>query len=356
MSDAASDAELFDATAPGAQEAFQRRAEPYRREIQVHCYRMLGSLQDAEDLTQETFLRAWRGVTRYEGRASFRNWLYRIATNVCLDALAKRAAISRVLPQTVAPPTDATPDGGPPLEIPWLEPYPDAWLEGIPDGALGPDARYELRESVQLAFVAAIQLLPPRQRLVLLLRDVLGWSASESAALLDTTVVSANSALQRARATLGKQFPAGEPESLPMPDEQQRALLDRFVRTWEAADVDGLVALLREDADFSMPPWPHWYHGLAAIRMFLAWLWRARAIPGIHPGMVYRLVPTSANHQPACAIYRCDDTGTLWYGHGIDVLTVRDGKISQITTFRDPRLVAAFGLPMVLSAPQEPLT
>src|SRR5271165_3608542 len=192
-------------------EVFQRLAEPFRRELKLHCYRMLGSLSDAEDLVQETFLRAWRGLDEFEGRGHFRGWLYRIATNACLNALASRASARRVLPESQGPPSDRMPAVEPASEIAWLEPYPYLGLEGIADTAQGPDARYELRETVQLAFVAVIQHLPPRQRAVLLLCDVMGWSARETARLLEASAASVNSALQRARATLAKRFPAVGP-------------------------------------------------------------------------------------------------------------------------------------------------
>jgi RNA polymerase sigma-70 factor (ECF subfamily) len=330
----------------GDQDAFQRLTDPYRREIQLHCYRMLGSFQDAEDLVQETYLRAWRSLNHFEGRTSLRNWLYRIATNACLNALAKRATIRRALPETQGPPAEGMPEGAPATEVPWLEPYPDAALEGIADTALGPDARYELHESVQLAFVAAIQLLPPRQRVVLLLRDVLGWSAAETAVLLDTSVASANSALQRARTTLGKQFPTGEPNmapSLPMPDDQQRTLLDRYVRAWEDADLDGFVALLRDDATISMPPWPHWYRGREAIGKLLEWVWRPRTDSTCPPSSL--LLPTAANGQPAFAVYRRDAEGDEWRAHTLQVLTLHDGAVAAVTAFRDQRFVVAFGFP-----------
>jgi RNA polymerase sigma-70 factor, ECF subfamily len=326
-------------------DAFQQRAEPYRRELQVHCYRMLGSLQDAEDAVQETFLRAWRGLDGFEGRASFRGWLYRIATNVCLTALARRRSAIRVLPQTHGPPSDEHPSGGPATEIAWLEPYPDAALEGIADTAPGPDARYELRESVQLAFVAAIQHLPPRQRAVLLLRDVLGWSAADAARLLDVSVAAANSALQRARATLAKQFPTGQPTSQPAPDEAQRALLQRFVVAWEGADLDGLAALLKEDAILSMPPWRQWYLGREAIRAFIAWAWRANGLGS------FRLVPTAANRQPAFAQYHRGPDGAQWQAHAIWLPTLQDREIATLTGFINPGLFAALGLPVVLPPP-----
>src|SRR5262252_4448331 len=258
--------DLLEAARKRDREAFQRLVEPYRPELRLHCYRMLGTIDDAEDLVQETFLRAWRAVDRFEGRASVRSWLYRIATNACLNALASRARARRVLPEAVGPQAVEMPRGEPATEIPWLEPYPDAALEGVPDTAPGPDARYEMREAVQLAFVAAIQHLSPRQRAVLLLRDVRGWSAAETAGLLDSSATSVNSALLRARATIERRFPDGRPGALPPQDERQRELLDRYVRVWDAADVDGLVALLREDAVIAMPPWPHWYRGHEAIR------------------------------------------------------------------------------------------
>jgi RNA polymerase sigma-70 factor, ECF subfamily len=323
------------------QEAFQQLAEPYRRQLQVHCYRMLGSLHEAEDLVQETFLRAWRARERFEGRTSFRNWLYRIATNACLNALAARPTTTarRVLPETYGPPTDRLPEGKPATEVAWLEPYPDAALDDVADASPGPDRRYEMRESVQLAFVAAIQQLPPRQRAVLLLRDVLGWSAAETAQLLDASVASVNSALQRARATLETRFPAGEPSRTPSTDQRQRDLLERYVRAWEASDMDGFVALLREDAVLSMPPWPHWYLGRDAIRTFYAWAWQSRGEGG------FRIVPTAANRQPAFVHYFRDLHGSAFVAHGIHVLTLQDDAIAAITVFRDAAVLSAFGLP-----------
>jgi len=323
-------------------DAFQQLVEPHRPELRLHCYRMLGSLDDAEDLVQETFLRAWRAVDRFEGRASVRSWLYRIATNACLNALASRATARRVLPEAVGPPAVEMPGSEPATEIPWLEPYPDAALEGVPDTAPGPDARYEMREAVQLAFVAAIQHLSPRQRAVLLLRDVMGWSAAEAAQLLEASVMSVNSALLRARATIERRFPDGRPGALPAQDERQRELLDRYLRVWDAADVDGLVALLREDAVIAMPPWPHWYAGRDAIRAFFAWIWP----PGGPRTGHLRLVPTAANAQPAFAVYRPDDRSGSLEAHAIEVLTIRQGAIAAITHFRDPRVFARFDLPV----------
>lgn len=328
----------------GDRDAFQRVAEPYRRELQLHCYRMLGSFYDAQDLVQETFLRAWRGLERFEGRASFRSWLYRIATNACLNALASRASARRVLPETLGPPTDQMPQDTAATEIPWLEPYPDGALEGIADAAPGPDARYEMREAVQLAFVAAIQHLPPRQRAVLLLHDVLGWSATEAARLLDASVASVNSALQRARATLEKRLPAGWPSASPAPNDRQRALLERYLCAWESADVDGFVALLREDAVLSMPPWRQWYLGREAIRTFFAWTMRR----GGHGP--FRLVPIAANRQPAFAFYSRGRQGPEWRPHSIQLLTLRGESIATMTSFVAPPLFAAFRLPAVLPA------
>ena len=339
--------DLLDAARRRDRDAFQQLVEPYRAELRLHCYRMLGSLDDAEDLVQETFLRAWRAVDRFEGRASARSWLYRIATNACLNVLASRASARRILPQAVGPPAVEMPRGEPATEIPWLEPYPDAALEGVPDTAPGPDARYEMWEAVQLAFVAAIQHLSPRQRAVLLLRDVMGWSAAETAGLLDSSVTSVNSTLLRARATIERRFPDGRPGALSAQDERQRELLDRYLRVWEAADVDGLVALLREDAVVAMPPWPHWYRGRDAIRAFFASIWPPGGPQASHP----RLVPTGANAQPAFVLYRPGDRSGTLEAQGIEVLTIRQGAIADITNFRDPRVLARFDLLSALPGP-----
>jgi RNA polymerase sigma-70 factor, ECF subfamily len=336
---------LLDRAKKGDQRAFQDVAEPYRRELQLHCYRMLGSLHDAEDLVQETFLRAWRGLSRFEGRASLRSWLYRIATNACLNTLASRTNPHRVVPETQGPPAGQMPEGMPATEVSWLEPYPDAALEGIADTAASPQARYEMREAVQLAFIAAIQLLPPRQRAVLLLRDVLGWSSGETAGLLEASIASVNSALQRARATLGKG--SNRPTVIPVPDDRQRALLDRYVRAWEGADIDTLVALLREDAVLSMPPWKQWYRGREAARAFFTWafVWKSTSY------RPFRLIPTAANQQPAFGMYHRGEEEHEYRVHAIQLLTPKDDKIAALTFFRDPQLFAAFGLPAVLPMP-----
>ena len=337
-----SDATLLAFARDGNPDAFQRLSAPHRRELQLHCYRMLGSFHDAEDLVQETFLRAWRGIRRFEGRVSFRAWLYRIATNACLNAIARRRSVRRLLPEAHGPPSQQMPGSEPAIDIAWLEPYPDSELEGIADTAPGPEARYEMRESIQLAFIAAIQHLPPRQRAALLLRDVMGWSAHESARLLDATVASVNSALQRARATLEKRLPDERPSAAPANDAQ-RSLLARYLRTWESADVDGLVALLREDAVFSMPPWPQWYRGRDAIAGVFAWTFR----PGGNGP--FRLVAIGANQQPGFAFYSRFQ-GQEWRPHSIQLLTLRDDSIAAMTSFVTPRSFSAFALPAVLPA------
>jgi RNA polymerase sigma-70 factor, ECF subfamily len=324
--------------------AFAHLAEPYRRELKLHCYRMVGSLGEAEDLVQETFLRAWNGIEGFEGRSSLRGWLYRIATNCCLDALAKRRRSHRLLPQHDLPASDQMPRGQPATDLPWLEPFPDGELEGVPDEAPGPEARYELRESVRLAFVAAIQQVPPRQRAVLLLCDVMGWSAIEAANLLGGTVASVNSVLQRARATLAKRSPDAGRRPEPMADEQQRLLLDRYLEAWERTDLEGFVALLRSDATYSMPPWRQWYSGRDMIERFFRTVWTA------YGG--FRLVPIRANRQPAFAVYAQMKDETSWRAHSIHLLELAEGAISAITLYArplGPELFAGFGLPTSLA-------
>ena len=337
------EAALLASAKGGDRRAFQQLTEPRRRELLVHCYRMLGSFHDAEDLVQETLLRAWRGLKGFDGRASTRYWLYRIATNACLNALATRASAGRVLPETESPATEQMPDREPATDIAWLEPYPDSALEQIADDAPGPDARYEMREAVQLAFIAAIQLLPPRQRATLLLTDVLGWSAAESARLLDSSVAAVNSALQRARTTL-EERPAGRPPRVAVAaSEEQRALLERYVRAWESTDVDGFTALLKEDAVMSMPPWRQWYRGRAAIAAFFVFTGR----PGGHAP--FRIVPTAANRQPAFAFYSRWQSPE-WRFHSVQLLTLHGDTISAMTSFVMPPLASVFGLPAVLDA------
>jgi RNA polymerase sigma-70 factor, ECF subfamily len=322
--------------------AFERLAEPLRREIKLHCYRMLGSLHDAEDLVQETFLRAWRSFNSFDGQ-NFRAWLYRIATNACLNALESRKLSARMLPDQQFPAATEMADGTPAADIVWLEPYPDSHLEGIADEAPTPEARYTAREAVKLAFVATIQGLPPRQRAVLLLCDVLGWAANEAATLLGGSTASINSALQRSRETLAKRYPHGQPLAPPKPDPAQQKLLGRYMTAWEGLDLDNFIALLKEDATYTMPPLPHWYLGREAIRAFFA-----IALKGYGS---FRLVPTAANGEPAFAAYSRKDERAPWTAHSIHVLTLEHEAILRLTLFYKPdgpRLFDAFGLPLVL--------
>ncbi len=312
----------------GDGEAFRELTEPCRRELQLHCYRILGSVQDAEDVLQETLLAAWRGLDRFEERASVRAWLYRIATNRCLNALRDNG-------RRLAESTRRT-------EPTWFEPYPDALLEGLPDAAPGPEARYETRESLALAFVAGLQRLPPRQRAALVLRDVLGFRAAEVAEMLDSTEISVNSALQRARATLDSQLPARDRERAPLPrSPRERELVGRFVDAFESADIDRVVALLSDDAWLTMPPEPLEYQGHAAIAGFFlerSW-WGVQAV---------RLVPTRANGQPAFGYYLRDPLAPVAHAHGLIVLTLAGDRISAITRFGDNSLFPLFGLPRTL--------
>lgn len=328
--------------APPSRADFTRVAEAHRRALKLHCYRMLGSLHEAEDAVQETMLRAWRGFDDFEARASIKNWLYTIATNVALNMVASRSRRGRLMPEQLDGPSTERPRGRPDVEAPWVEPYPDAELESLPDPAAGPDARYELRESVRLAFIAAIQQLPPRQRAVLLLADVLGWSAIEVAAVLDASVASVNSALQRARAKLAALDHDARP--VLMANEHQRSLLERYVRTWESADLERFVALLKEGAVYSMPPWRQWYQGRRSIAEFFGAVWPA------YRG--FRLVPVGANLQPAFALYSLG-AESRWNAHSIQLLALDEDGIGTMTMFMQPlaqKLFAAFQLPTVLEA------
>ena len=325
-----------------ANRAFEHLAAPYRREMQLHCYRMMGSLHEAEDLVQETYLRAWRHFSRFEQGTSMRAWLYRIATNACLNALESRKSAQRWLPDRHGPPAVQMPDGRPAGEVPWLEPYPDSNFTGIAGDAPTPEARYASAESVKLAFIAAIQYLPPRQRAALLLCDVLGWAAAEAAALLGGSTASINSALQRARETLAKHYSAASSPVDSRPDRRQEELLNRYLRAWEGLELDDFAALLKEDAAYTMPPQPHWYAGRQPIRSFFEWAWKH------YDG--FRLVPTGANRQPAFAAYSRSSPDTPWTAHSIHVLTLADDTIAALTLFvkpDGPRLFPAFGLPLV---------
>jgi RNA polymerase sigma-70 factor (TIGR02960 family) len=325
----------------GDGEAFRELTDPYRRELQVHCYRILGSVQDAEDMLQETLLAAWRGLGQFEERASVRAWLYKIATNRCLNALRAtgRRPAAGAKPQWSAPPPEPTRRGEPR----WLQPYPDALLDDLPDAAPGPEARYETREALALAFVAGLQRLPARQRAVLVLRDVLGYPATEAGQMLQASEASVNSALQRARATLAAQLPAAGRDAAPAPrSARERELTSAFADAFEAADTDRLVALLTDDAWLTMPPEPLEYQGHAAIANFYltrAW-WGVRAV---------RVVPTRANNQPAFGYYFADEHAPVAHGHGLVVLTLAGDKICAITRFGDNSL-PHFGLPPALPA------
>ena len=329
--------ELISRARAGDGEAFRELTEPYRRELRVHCYRMLGSLQDAEDVLQETLLAAWQGLRGFEGRASIRSWLYRIATNRCLNArrsASRRPAREWDMPE-VEPP-EPTRLG----ELVWLEPYPDALLEGAIGVPLGPEARYEQTEAISLAFVTALQVLPPRQLAVLILRDVLGFHANEVADMLDSTVESVNSALKRARASLQRrQVPTDEREPPPAPDStSEQALVAEFVRAYESGDVDALVALLTDDIHLSMPPIPLEYQGRDVVGRLFASIFRS--------GRRVDLVPTRANGQPAFGAYLRASTG-IRHGAGLFVLTLTGDRICAFTRF-DNSVLPWFGLPRSL--------
>jgi RNA polymerase sigma-70 factor, ECF subfamily len=320
----------------GDRETFAALTGRHRRELEVHCYRMLGSLEDAEDLVQETFLRAWRRRETYSGRSTLRAWLYGIATNACLDALEKRHR--RLLPPSVTSAADPLAAVPPASEHGWLEPYPDRLLDELVDEEAGPDETVVERETIELAFLVAIQHLPPRQRAVLILRDVLGWNARETASVVDTTVVAGNSALQRARETLRQHLPEQRVDwtRSATTDAVEQSLLEQYMQAWDRRDVDGLVALLAEDARFAMPPTPAWYEGRAAIRAFLA------AVPMAPSARRHVHVPTSANRQPALAVFVQDERGAPLRPLGIQVLRISDGLIAEVDVFLDPELVERF--------------
>ena len=324
----------------GDGDAFRELTGPYRGELQLHCYRILGSVQDAEDMVQETLLAAWRGLDRFEERASMRTWLYKIATNRCLNALRDTGR----RPQRAGEswPGGAAPEPSRRAEPLWLEPYPDTLVDDLPDTAPGPEARYEAREALALAFMAGLQRLPPRQRAVLVLRDVLGYPAAQAAEMLEASEVSANSALQRARATLSAQLPAASRDRAPAArSPRERDLVGRFVDAFEAADAGKLVDLLTADAWLTMPPEPLEYQGHAAIAHFYV----SRTWWGVQP---VRLVPTRANNQPAFGYYLRDPQAPVARAHGLIVLTLAGDKICAITRFGDNSLFPHFGLPRSL--------
>jgi RNA polymerase sigma-70 factor (ECF subfamily) len=327
----------------GDERAFRELTDPYRRELQVHCYRMLGSLTDAEDMLQETLLAAWRGLAEFQGRASVRTWLYRIATNRCLNAL--RSAGRRV-------PTEPVPPFQPPEpsrrgEVTWLQPYPDALLEGIADPAPGPEARYQATEAVELAFVAGLQRMPPRQAAALVLRDVLGFGTVEVAGMLGTSHTAVKGALQRARAALdrARAGPAPRPGSATEQD-----LARRFADAYVAADLPRVVALLTDDAWLSMPPAPHEYHGVDAIASFL------RASFAYRGDRRVRLLPARANSQPAFGSYLTGPAEPAATPAGLFVLTMAGDRIQAVTRFHLDALYPRFGLPGSLPEPVGPRT
>ena len=331
--------DLISRARAGDDEAFAQLTDPYRRELQVHCYRMLGSLQDAEDALQETLLAAWRSLEGYESRASMRTWLYRIATSRCLNAL--RSASRR--PQMDAPVLRANPPEPTRMgDVVWLEPYPDLLLEGLPDETPGPEAILETREAISLAFVTALQLLSPRQRAVLVLRDVLGFRAREVASMLDVTEDSVTSALKRARSGVqGRGSSSGDHEPPPEPGSTvERDLVEQLTRAFEGDDLDGLVDLLTDEVWVTMPPVPLEYQG----REFASRFFRAVAF---HRGRVFRLVETRANHQPAFGVYVLEPGARIFHANGLLVLTLTGSKISALTRF-DNSVMPRFGLPRTL--------
>jgi RNA polymerase sigma-70 factor, ECF subfamily len=337
-SSTAGERRLLEAARAGDRRAFGRLVETYRGELQAHCYRMLGSLHDAEDALQETLLRAWRGLSRFEGRRSLRPWLYKIATNVCLDAIAKRP--KRVLPIDYGGPADVDADPGDPVVEPiWLEPYPDAEL-GLEDGYAAPEARYEQRESVELAFIAVLQHLPARQRTVLILREVLGFSASEVAESLDTTAASVNSALQRARKAVEERLPAQSQQTAlrALGDKRLESLVERYVEAWESRDVDAMMTVLVEDARFAMPPYPLWFAGREKVVAFISGTGKLRL----------RSIPVRASGQPAIGWYLWDSSRESYVPASIEVLAVEGERVKEVTAFASPELFPRFGLPTEL--------
>ena len=333
-------AALISKARAGDEEAFRRVVEPFRRELLVHCYRILGSRQDAEDALQETLLAAWRGLSSFQERASLRTWLYRVATSRCLNAL--RAASRQ--PQMESP-MEQPPDLPEPTrlgEAVWLEPYPDALLDGLEETPPGPDAIYEAREAISLAFVTALQLLPPRQRVVLILRDVLGFRATEAASMLETTEESVTSALKRARATLERrlQTPGGHEPPPPPHSAAERQLVEQLTRAFENSNMEAVVALLSKDVRLTMPPLPLEYSGREqAGRFFTA--------VSLHGQRRYRIIPTRANSQPAFGMYIRDPGATIFHAIGLIVLTLAGSRISEMARF-DTSVLPAFGLPRKL--------
>ena len=327
---------LLEAARAGDEDAFRRLVEPHRAELHAHCYRMLGSLHDAEDALQDALLRAWRGLAGFEGDRPLRPWLYRIATNACLDAIAKRPR--RALPvdrEPASAPGDGP--GKPEVEPVWLEPYPDSELAAESAFAT-PEARYEQREAVELAFIAALQHLPANQRAVLILREVLGFSAREVAESLETSVPSVNSALQRARRTVAERLPARSQQATlrDLGDDRVRAMVEDYVAAWERRDVEAMVAMLAEDATFAMPPHPHWFGGRDSVIEFIT----GTGKPDL------RHVITTASGQPAVGWYWPDpEGGGSYVPVSLEVLALDGARVREITAFVQPGLFERFGLP-----------
>jgi RNA polymerase sigma-70 factor, ECF subfamily len=335
--------ELLAAAGRGDENAFELLVAPYRGELQAHCYRMLGSLHDAEDAMQEALLRAWRGIARFEGRSSLRSWLYTIATNASLRAIERRP--KRVLPIDLGPPSDPHGELVKPLvETAWVEPFPDERLAS----EVSPEASYEERESVELAFTAALQHLPGLQRAALILTDVLGFAPGEVAEALDQSPASIYSALQRARKATEERLPGESQQAAQgkLGEARTREIVDRFMEAWEAADVAGIRSLLTDDSVLAMPPWSEWFRGRDAVTEFLP--------RGPFRTRRWKMVPTKANGQPALAAYWIDEDGTL-HAEGIVVLDLTPaGEISQITSFRTPELLPKFGLPVSMDQGDSP--
>jgi RNA polymerase sigma-70 factor (ECF subfamily) len=327
----------LNAARAGDHEAFAQLVDPYRRQLLAHCYRILGSFEDAEDMLQETLVRVWKRLDSFEGRSSLRAWLYKVATNASLDALDSRRV--RGLPKELYPRGDPTRPLPAPTQVAnWVEPIPDEWIDGQPD--IYPEARYEVRESITLAFVAALQKLPGRQRAVILLCDVMGWSSNEAAETLEMTPAAVNSALQRARETLKQD----ERKTTPLPNQQLSALLERYVAAWETADSAALIAVLREDVALTMPPLPVWFGGHADIRTFLD----GQIFKMFDPFRV-RLVPIRASGSPAFAAYQQHPDG-IYRAAALHILTIENGQISEINDYLtfDGQLFSKFGLKLVV--------
>jgi len=321
----------------GDEDGFAHLVEPHRRELLVHCYRILGSLEDAEDMLQESLVRAWKNLASFEGRSSLRAWLYKIATNVCLDALDNRRV--RGLPRELysrGDPNNPLPQ--PAREVIWIEPFPDTLIDEQPN--IYPEARYEVRESITLAFIAALQKLPGRQRAALLLCDVMGWSSGEAAEILDMTTAAINSALQRARETIKQP----ERKTSSRLNEQLSSLLARYVAAWEAADSAALVAVLREDVALTMPPIPVWFGGVTDVKMFLdGYLFKGPEVRRM------KLIPAQINGSPSFVVYHMDDSG-ISRAQALHILTVENGEIAEINDYLsfDGQLFLKLGLPLTV--------